>query len=45
MSVLAKAVSSLFWPVVMLLVLFAINLIAFPGFFIIGCATGTCSAA
>ncbi|HEU4465134.1 MAG TPA: ABC transporter permease [Agromyces sp.] len=36
MSVLAKVVSHrLFWPVVMLLVLFAINLVAFPGFFTI----------
>ena len=36
MSALARIVSSrLFWPVVMLLVLFAVNLVAFPGFFTI----------
>src|SRR5918994_2297160 len=33
-ATLAKLVASrLFWPIVMLLVLFVINLIAFPGFF------------
>ena len=33
-ALLARLVASrLFWPIVMLLVLFAINLIAFPGFF------------
>ena len=46
-ALLARLVASrLFWPIVMLLVLFAINLIAFPGFFAIDvCATATCSAA
>ncbi|WP_127792395.1 ABC transporter permease [Agromyces sp. LHK192] len=33
-AIIARMVASrLFWPIVMLLVLFAINLIAFPGFF------------
>ncbi|MEJ3405603.1 ABC transporter permease [Rathayibacter sp. YIM 133350] len=41
MSALARfAASRLFWPVVLLIVLFVINLIAFPGFFAITITNG-----